>query len=123
MGTHVLVVFVFTWLAILALAFLLLGTLRSQAILSWRLDQLALTTPSKINRNGLKPGTPARIRSSGYGGQHSLAPGFRRQQGFSCLHPVGLRTLPYDHARARGTAEDGTTPSRRRQQRRACVDR
>ena len=59
MGTPVLVVFVFTWLAILVLGFLLLGTLRSQAILSWRLDQLALTTPSKINRNGLKPGTPA----------------------------------------------------------------
>jgi methylamine dehydrogenase accessory protein MauD len=47
------------WLVVLFLGFLLLGALRNNAILCWRLDQLEATTPSKINRNGLKPGVEA----------------------------------------------------------------
>jgi peroxiredoxin len=47
------------WLVVLLLGFLLLGALRNQAILSWRLDQLEATTPSRVHRNGLKPGTKA----------------------------------------------------------------
>jgi methylamine dehydrogenase accessory protein MauD len=55
----VLVVLVLTWLSLLGLGFLLLGSLRNQAILSWRLDQLALTAPARVNRNGLKLGAKA----------------------------------------------------------------
>jgi peroxiredoxin len=47
------------WLVVFCLGFLLLGALRNHAILSWRLDQLEATTPSRINRNGLKPGVKA----------------------------------------------------------------
>ena len=59
MNSLILAAFVLTWLVILTIGFLLLGSLRNQAILSWRLEQLALTTPSKINRNGLKLGAKA----------------------------------------------------------------
>jgi methylamine dehydrogenase accessory protein MauD len=55
----VLVVLILTWLALLGLGFVLLGSLRNQAILSWRLDQLALTAPARVNRNGLKLGAKA----------------------------------------------------------------
>jgi methylamine dehydrogenase accessory protein MauD len=45
--------------AILSLAFLLLGTLRSLGLLSWRLEQLEATTPKRLGRDGLKPGKKA----------------------------------------------------------------
>ncbi len=45
-----------TWLAILALGFLLLGSLRALGLQGWRLEQLEATTPSRVGRNGLKPG-------------------------------------------------------------------
>jgi methylamine dehydrogenase accessory protein MauD len=45
--------------AVLFLGFLLLGTLRTVGRLSWRLDQLEATTPSRLGRNGLKPGKRA----------------------------------------------------------------
>jgi methylamine dehydrogenase accessory protein MauD len=48
-----------TWLAMLALGFLLLGALRSLELLRWRLDQLEATMPSKVNRSGLRPGARA----------------------------------------------------------------
>jgi methylamine dehydrogenase accessory protein MauD len=44
---------------VLFLGFLLLGSLRALALLRWRLEQLEATLPSKINRNGLKPGACA----------------------------------------------------------------
>jgi methylamine dehydrogenase accessory protein MauD len=47
------------WLLVLLLGFLLLGAVRNQALLCWRLEQLEATMPSKINRNGLKPGARA----------------------------------------------------------------
>jgi len=47
------------WPFVLLQGFLLLGALRSLALLRWRLDQLEATMPSKINRNGLKPGARA----------------------------------------------------------------
>ena len=59
MNSLILAAFVLTWLVILTIGFLLLGALRNQTILTWRLEQLALTTPSRINRNGLKLGVKA----------------------------------------------------------------
>jgi methylamine dehydrogenase accessory protein MauD len=47
------------WLVVLALAFVLLGTLRCHGLLDWRLTQLEATTPSRIGRSGLKPGAKA----------------------------------------------------------------
>src|SRR5215469_8424775 len=50
---------VILWAAILFLGFLLLGTLRSLGLLSWRLEQLEATTPKRPGRDGLKPGKKA----------------------------------------------------------------
>ena len=47
------------WIAVIAVGFLLLGTLRSLGLLQWRIDQLEATRPSKINREGLKSGKTA----------------------------------------------------------------
>jgi peroxiredoxin len=44
---------------LLFLAFLLLGALRTIAVLTWRLDQLEATTPGRLNRNGLTRGAQA----------------------------------------------------------------
>jgi methylamine dehydrogenase accessory protein MauD len=59
MSPVVLIVNGITWLAILALGFLLLGALRALSLQSWRLEQLEATTPSRVGRNGLKPGVIA----------------------------------------------------------------
>ncbi|QDV32362.1 peroxiredoxin family protein [Tautonia plasticadhaerens] len=47
------------WAAVLLIAFLLLGVLRSLGLLRWRLDQLETVTPSRIGRDGLKLGAKA----------------------------------------------------------------
>ena len=47
------------WVLVIGLGFLLLGALRAQGLLSWRLAQLEATTPSRIGRSGLKPGKKA----------------------------------------------------------------
>jgi methylamine dehydrogenase accessory protein MauD len=47
------------WLALLGLAFLLLGALRALGVLRWRLEQLEATTPSRLGRSGLKVGKKA----------------------------------------------------------------
>jgi methylamine dehydrogenase accessory protein MauD len=47
------------WAVVLFLGFLLLGTLRSLGLLSWRLEQLEATTPKRLGRDGLKPGKRA----------------------------------------------------------------
>lgn len=54
MGSYVVL-----WGIVLAVGFLLLGTLRSLARLSWRLDQFEAVTPSRVGRSGLKSGTRA----------------------------------------------------------------
>jgi methylamine dehydrogenase accessory protein MauD len=59
MNTYMLVSSSVLWITLLFLAFLLLGALRSLAILSWRLDQLEATIPSRMGRSGLKPGRRA----------------------------------------------------------------
>jgi methylamine dehydrogenase accessory protein MauD len=50
---------VLLWLAVLFLAFVLLGTLRSMDVLRWQMQQLQATTPSRMGRNGLRPGKKA----------------------------------------------------------------
>ena len=45
--------------AVLFMGFLLLGTLRALGLLSWRLEQLEATTPSRLGRDGLKVGKKA----------------------------------------------------------------
>jgi hypothetical protein len=52
-----LVSYVALWLVVLSLGFLLLGALRALGLLRWRLEQLEATTPSRLGRGGLKPGT------------------------------------------------------------------
>jgi methylamine dehydrogenase accessory protein MauD len=47
------------WLVVLFLAFLLLGTLRAMARLSWRLDQWEAINPRRLGRDGLKVGQAA----------------------------------------------------------------
>src|SRR5215471_631537 len=50
---------VLIWLLVLFIAFVLLGSLRAMALLRWRLEQLEATTPSRLGRNGLRPGKKA----------------------------------------------------------------
>jgi methylamine dehydrogenase accessory protein MauD len=47
------------WVVVLFLSFLLLGTLRTLGLLTWRLEQLDATTPKRLGRDGLKPGKKA----------------------------------------------------------------
>jgi methylamine dehydrogenase accessory protein MauD len=54
-----LVSYVALWLLVLLLGFLLLGALRALGLQGWRLEQLEATTPSRVGRNGLKPGAAA----------------------------------------------------------------
>ncbi|MBI3462255.1 MAG: redoxin domain-containing protein, partial [Planctomycetes bacterium] len=59
MSTFLLVSNIVLWSVVLIVGFLLLGTLRSLGLLSWRLEQLEATTPSRIGRGGLKVGKKA----------------------------------------------------------------
>ena len=59
MTTFMLISSLALWLAVLLLGFLLLGVLRSLALLRWRLVQLEATTPKRLGRNGLKCGKMA----------------------------------------------------------------
>jgi hypothetical protein len=45
--------------AVLGLAFLVLGALRALGVLNWRLDQLEATRPSRLGREGIRPGRKA----------------------------------------------------------------
>jgi methylamine dehydrogenase accessory protein MauD len=47
------------WVFVILLGFLLLGALRALGVQGWRLQQLEATTPSRVGRNGLKPGKTA----------------------------------------------------------------
>jgi methylamine dehydrogenase accessory protein MauD len=44
---------------VLVLGFLLIGVLRNVGLLTWRLEQLEATTPSRLGRSGLAPGKKA----------------------------------------------------------------
>ena len=48
-----------TWALVLLLGCLLLGALRAQGVMEWRLEQLEATMPSRIGRSGLTPGRQA----------------------------------------------------------------
>src|SRR6516165_6803827 len=54
-----LVTSVLLWGSVLFLGFLLLGALRTLALLRWRLEQLEATTPGRLGRGGLRPGKKA----------------------------------------------------------------
>jgi methylamine dehydrogenase accessory protein MauD len=59
MNTLLLVSNVISSALVLTLGFLVLGTLRALGVLSWRVDQLGMTQPSRIGRDGLKIGKTA----------------------------------------------------------------
>ncbi len=59
MTTYLLVSNIVLSVVALLVGFLLLGTLRALGLLTWRLDQLELTRPSRPGREGLKLGTKA----------------------------------------------------------------
>jgi methylamine dehydrogenase accessory protein MauD len=50
---------VLLWLALLFVAFVVLGSLRSMEVLRWRMEQLEATMPSRLGRSGLKAGKKA----------------------------------------------------------------
>jgi len=57
--TAFIVSYAILWLLVLIGGFVLFAAIRQIGILSWRLEQLAATTPSRIERNGLKSGARA----------------------------------------------------------------
>jgi len=59
MNFILLVAVIVSWAFMLLLGFLVVGALRSLGIVHWRLDQLELTRPSRLGREGLKPGKKA----------------------------------------------------------------
>jgi methylamine dehydrogenase accessory protein MauD len=59
MNSILLISSVLLWVTVLALGFLLLGTLRSMGLLEWRLDQIEATRPARLGREGLKIGAKA----------------------------------------------------------------
>jgi len=59
MITTLVVSNILLWLVIFFLAFLLLGSLRAHSILNWKLEEVTATTPNRVGRTGLKPGTRA----------------------------------------------------------------
>ena len=62
------------WVVVLFLGFLLLGALRTVALLRWQVAQLEATTPSRVGRSGLRPGkkAPGFTLSSIAGGEVGL---------------------------------------------------
>lgn len=59
MTTTLLISNIVLLVAILGLAFLVLGVLRALGLVNWRLDQLEMTRPTRLGRDGLKPGKKA----------------------------------------------------------------
>jgi methylamine dehydrogenase accessory protein MauD len=59
MTTALLITNIVLLAAVLGLAFLVLGALRALGLVNWRLDQLEMTRPSRLGRDGLKPGKKA----------------------------------------------------------------
>jgi peroxiredoxin len=59
MSTLLFVFIIVLSVAVLLLGFFVLGALRALGIVNWRLDQLELTRPSRLGRDGLKAGKKA----------------------------------------------------------------
>ncbi len=59
MNTFLFVSIIALWATVLLLGFLVLGALRALGLVNWRLDQLELTRPSRLGRDGLKAGKKA----------------------------------------------------------------
>jgi peroxiredoxin len=59
MSTAAILAFALLGTLLLFLGFLLLGSLRTLAVLAWRFDQLESTTPGRLNRNGVARGAQA----------------------------------------------------------------
>ncbi len=59
MNTALLATTIALLVAVLGLAFLVLGALRALGVLNWRLDQLEATRPGRLGRDGIKPGRKA----------------------------------------------------------------
>jgi methylamine dehydrogenase accessory protein MauD len=59
MNTFLMISTITLWIVIIAIGFLLLGTLRTVGLLQWKVDQLEATRPPRGNRSGLKPGVKA----------------------------------------------------------------
>jgi methylamine dehydrogenase accessory protein MauD len=59
MNIFLLVANLALWVVVLFLAFLLLGALRSLALLRWKVAQLEATMPTRVGRSGLRPGKNA----------------------------------------------------------------
>jgi methylamine dehydrogenase accessory protein MauD len=59
MATAILAAIIVLVLLVFGLGFFVLGTLRALGIVSWRLDQLELTRPGRMGRDGLKVGKKA----------------------------------------------------------------
>ena len=66
---------ILSWLAVLGLAFLILGTLKAMTFLRWQLEQLQATNPTRKGRSGLKVGkkAPGFALPNVAGGEVSLA--------------------------------------------------
>jgi peroxiredoxin len=56
MSAFLLIASLVLWAVVFFLGFVLLGSLRALALLSWRLEQLEATTLSGLGRSGLRPG-------------------------------------------------------------------
>jgi peroxiredoxin len=69
------------WVMVLFLGFLTFGSLRALGVVRWQLEQLQATTPSRIGRDGLRPGTkaPAFALPGVGGGECSLTDFSRRR--------------------------------------------
>jgi methylamine dehydrogenase accessory protein MauD len=59
MNAFFIVCVIVLWSTVLLLGFLVLGALRALGLVNWRLDQLELTRPSRLGRDGLKVGKKA----------------------------------------------------------------
>jgi len=59
MNSFLLISNIAVWALMLVVGFFLVGVLRSLGLVNWRLDQLELTRPSRLGRDGLKVGKKA----------------------------------------------------------------
>src|SRR5262245_66556482 len=59
MTTTLIITNIVLFVAVFGLAFLVLGALRALGLVNWRVDQLEMTRPSRLGRDGLKPGKKA----------------------------------------------------------------
>jgi methylamine dehydrogenase accessory protein MauD len=81
---------ILSWLALLGVVFLMLGTLRAMTFLRWQLEQLQATNPTRKGRSGLKVGkkAPDFALPRVTGGEASLA-GYAGRQVFLVFVQTG----------------------------------